>query len=70
MPRDICSQVVFRIPAARTPSPEFEPAEKEAWQHTELANTALCNGLEIQLIDIVCRLDVILGRMIIALDAI
>ena len=69
MPRGIYSQVIFRIPAARTPSPQFEHAEKEAWQHMELANTALCDGLDIRLIGIVCRMDVALARMIIALDA-
>ena len=37
----------FCIAAATPPSPEFEPAENEAWQHTELANTALCDKMDI-----------------------
>lgn len=47
MHRSIYQQVISCIAAATPPSPEFEPAEKENWQHMELSNTTLCDGMDI-----------------------
>lgn len=73
MHRSIHSQAIFCIAAATPPSPVFEPAEKEAWQHTGArkhgAMRALSDGLDTRSIGIVCRMDFALGIMVIALDA-